>query len=600
MTEPDLTPELRAGRRALEGVAGCRILEDFRWLPHLERWALSLRIEPPELVPTELVPASTDWFLLAGHVYPDGTVGLYPAKEKGLAHTFQHQALNSPGSSEALMRDGKICTDTSVKSLGRQNFDQEPRTPAARIRWHVLRAMKWLEAASKDDLIRKGEPFELPAYPYRSGHVVGFLEDETSRAEWKTVKAGQGLVELVRYPGNGRVLAVRQFSTWGGKPLVRPKWGKIISEAQDGTEAGIWVRWESLPVLPPWQPPTTGMELKESASRAGTELLSFLQNVPDQLRDGKPHLLLIGFPVSRRRGMREDLQHWLAVELPPFSRKGKKLSGFQDKTAYLTIDRRQLLQAGSLQWVQTENWPEEEISVRGRFEVALRQDEILLIGAGALGSAVAELLVRGGAHKLTIMDKDIVVPGNLVRHALTLKDVGLSKAGTLADWLNEISPHASVKAINGSFPPTSPEAVGAAGIVLDCTGDDDVLAELARFPWLDEKLFVSASLGFYAQRLFLFQARAKAFPREAMVEALQPWLLEELKRNDGEEFPWAGIGCWHPIFPARVDDVRLFASIVVKRIERLAADPSGSSALDVFERGEGECLVRQLKEQPGA
>lgn len=599
-SEPDLTPELRAGRRALEGVAGCRILEDFQWLPERERWALRLRIEPPGLVPTEFVPASTDWVLLAGKLYPDGPVDLYPAREKGLVHTFPHQQLNSPGPDEALLRNGNICTATSLKSLGRQDLDEEPRTPAARIRWHVLRSMAWLEAASRNELIRDREPFELPAYPCLGSRVVGFLEDEASYGEWERVTATQGLAELVRYPGNEKLLAVQQFSTWGGKPLLRLPWGTKISSGQKTMETGIWIRWNSLPVLPPWQPPATGKELNAAASQAGSDLLSFLRQVPDHLRDGKPHLLLIGFPVARRSGMPLERQHWLAVELPPFSRKGRRLQGYQDKNAYREIDRRAILQADPLRWVRTENWSSDEISTRGRFGLELRQKEILLLGAGTLGSAVAELLVRGGAYKLTILDKDDLKPGNLVRHSLTLKDAGRSKAEGLADWLNDVSPHASVKAISGNFPPSSPDALGAAEIVLDCTAEDDVLAELARYAWTGEKLFASASLGLHAERLFLFQAKAKVFPREAMVEALQPWLLDEKELVVGEELPWEGIGCWHPVFPARVDDVRLFASIVVKRLERLAVDSDAPPALHVFERSEGECLVRQLPERQRA
>ncbi|HEX3126734.1 MAG TPA: ThiF family adenylyltransferase [Thermoanaerobaculia bacterium] len=598
--EPDLTLELRAGRRAIEGVAGCQILADFQWLSGVERWALHLRLAPPGLEPTELVPASTDWFLLVGKFYPDGPVGLYPAKENGIVHTFPHQALNAYGPEDRPLRSGKICTDTSVRVLGRHGLDEEPRAAATRMRWHVSRALEWLHAASKDQLIRQGEPFELPDYPFCDGCVVGFLEDAMSAAVWATTSAREGLVELARYPGNDRVLVVRQISTWSGKPLFRPAWGAKILVRQD-VATGIWVRWDAFPRLPPWQPPTTGKELQQAAVLSGTDLLAFLDHLPDSLRDGRPHLLLIGFPISRRYEMPMERLHWLAVELPPFARKGQKFPGFRPGKAGRMIDRRELLNIAALRWVRSENWSEDEISVRGRFEAELRQKEILLVGAGALGSAVAELLVRGGAYKLTILDDEILTPGNLVRHSLGMNDVGRSKAESLSEWLNGISPHASVKAIAESFPPDPPESIGAAEIVLDFTGDDDVLAELARFRWAGERLFMSASLGFHARRVFLFQGRAEVFPREEMVRVLhQPWLLEERERSADTELPWEGIGCWHPIFPVRVDDIRLFASVIVKKLERLACAPASSSALLVFERDEGDCLLRQVGESPNA
>lgn len=31
--------------------------------------------------------------------------------------------------------------------------------------------------------------------------------------------------------------------------------------------------------------------------------------------------------------------------------------------------------------------------------------------------------------------------------------------------------------------------------------------------------------------------------------------------------PWEGIGCWHPVFPARADDIALNAALAVKFIE---------------------------------
>lgn len=593
---PELTPELRAGRRALEGIAGCQILRDFHWLEERRRWALHLRLQPPDLAPSDFIPASTDWFLLAGQTYPHGSVGLYPAKEKGISHTFPHQSLNLPGVETSPLRAGNICTDTSAKSLGRREFDQEPRAPSGRIRWHVQRALDWLVAAAKGELILPGEPFELPAYPHDLSLVLGFLEDGMSFAAWGAISARAGLVELVRYPGNDRVRVVRRFATWKGEPLVRPSWGTRISGCEE-VEMGVWMRLKELPVLLPWQPPITGLELHRAARRTGDDLLSCLERVPDALRDGKPHLLILGFPVARHHGDPPEQLHWLAVELPPFSRKMQAVSGFRPGLkAARKRDRQRFLNLSSVSWVRTENWSEEEISTRGRFGPELREKEILLIGAGALGSAVAELLVRGGAHKLTIVDGDRIAPGNLVRHSLAMTDVGQDKAERLAAWLNGLGPHARVAHVAGAFPPADVAALGLAEIVLDCTGDDDVLAELARFPWAGERWFASASLGFYAQRLFLFMARASSMPREAMVTALQPWLAEERERFADQQLPWEGIGCWSAVFPARIDGVRLFASVVVKRLERRVGDPGTAAGLLVFEQGDSECLVRSLGE----
>lgn len=592
---PELTPELRAGRRALEGIADCQILGDFHWMAGLDCWALQLRLQPPDLAPSEFVPGSTDWFLLARHTYPDGSVWVCPARERGISHTFPHQILSSLDLETVPFRTGRICTDTSVKTLGHHEFDQEPRTSAGRIRWHVLRAIDWLVAASRGELILPGEPFELPLYPYEGPRRVGFLEDRISFAAWDAVSVRAGLVELVQYPRNERLLVVRQLATWKGEPLYRPSWGTRISGCND-VEVGVWVRLNELPVLPPWQPPATGRELQQAARRSGDDLLSRLEAVPDDLRDGNPHVLILGFPVAHRHGEPPEQLHWLAAELPPFTGKKQAVRGFRPDLKGARMRDRQRFLNMPLSWLRTDNWSEEEISSRGRLSPELLEKEILLIGAGSLGSAVAELLVRGGASKLTIVDGDRILPGNLVRHSLAMTDVGRSKAESLADWLNGLSPHARVAHVAKSFPPTNGKAVGGAEIVLDFTGDDDVLADLARFPWAGERWFASASLGLHARRLFLFIARASSLPRESMIMALQPWLAEERERFAGQRFRWEGIGCTSAVFPARIDDVRLFAAIVVKRLERRVGDPDAAAGLLVFEQSDSECVVRNLVE----
>lgn len=57
---------------------------------------------------------------------------------------------------------------------------------------------------------------------------------------------------------------------------------------------------------------------------------------------------------------------------------------------------------------------------------ALMHANILILGAGALGSHVAEQLARMGAHHLTIVDMDIVEVSNLHRQALYTEDDALN------------------------------------------------------------------------------------------------------------------------------------------------------------------------------
>jgi molybdopterin/thiamine biosynthesis adenylyltransferase len=57
------------------------------------------------------------------------------------------------------------------------------------------------------------------------------------------------------------------------------------------------------------------------------------------------------------------------------------------------------------------------------------------VGVGALGSFVADMLVRSGVHNLTLLDGDVVMPGNLVRHLVGPEAVGRSKVEAVKQHL---------------------------------------------------------------------------------------------------------------------------------------------------------------------
>lgn len=65
----------------------------------------------------------------------------------------------------------------------------------------------------------------------------------------------------------------------------------------------------------------------------------------------------------------------------------------------------------------------------------LRESRVAVVGAGALGSFIADMLVRSGVRHLTLIDDDVVMPGNLVRHLVGPDAVGLSKVEAVKQHL---------------------------------------------------------------------------------------------------------------------------------------------------------------------
>lgn len=65
----------------------------------------------------------------------------------------------------------------------------------------------------------------------------------------------------------------------------------------------------------------------------------------------------------------------------------------------------------------------------------LRGCRVAVVGVGALGSFITDILVRSGVRHLTLLDGDVVMPGNLVRHLVGPEAVGRSKVEAVKQHL---------------------------------------------------------------------------------------------------------------------------------------------------------------------
>ena len=63
---------------------------------------------------------------------------------------------------------------------------------------------------------------------------------------------------------------------------------------------------------------------------------------------------------------------------------------------------------------------------------------VVLVGAGAIGSHVATMLAREGLFQWTVIDPDVLLPHNVVRHTLPPGRVGTAKAIGVADQIREV------------------------------------------------------------------------------------------------------------------------------------------------------------------
>jgi molybdopterin/thiamine biosynthesis adenylyltransferase len=100
--------------------------------------------------------------------------------------------------------------------------------------------------------------------------------------------------------------------------------------------------------------------------------------------------------------------------------------------------------------------------------VTLKDSAIAVVGAGAIGSWIVDLLLRAGPRTLTIVDGDTVRPGNLVRHAAAADQVGLNKADAMKEIADRSVSTMAWSPTRVSTQPTTLDSIEAATALLTC------------------------------------------------------------------------------------------------------------------------------------
>jgi sulfur-carrier protein adenylyltransferase/sulfurtransferase len=122
--------------------------------------------------------------------------------------------------------------------------------------------------------------------------------------------------------------------------------------------------------------------------------------------------------------------------------------------------------------------PDESGARSGRSDQAMSK-RVVVVGAGSVGSKIAESLIRSGVERLTLVDGDVMLPGNLERHALDWRDVGFRKAHGVKRRLLAITPGADIIVVDQNLNwqrsarthAWQIESIADCAIIVDATGD---------------------------------------------------------------------------------------------------------------------------------
>ncbi len=585
---------LSKAKLSFEVAEGFTSLETFRWNEQAKKWTVRFQVSLSEL-DSDNPFRTTDWYLTVDEVYPLGCIGIYPAKERGITGTYPHQSYNDEGNPDLPWRAGKICIDTQAKIIGRHGYDVEPYSIEDRLLWHCHRAIEWIRCASRGELVLPGEPFELPLTPpsCRGSEAFRFSERVIIDSPLCDTSQTSGRARVFNLENNEKSWFFDLLMGPRNEKLVQVHWGEYVTLHRGKTWDGAWVRLQAIPAVKPYRFPETWGELNQALSEQDSLLRSILSSVTKHLRDGEIHFLLLGFPIPEVLGGPPAVTHWIVLGLPALSSGKVYANGFRaNEKGYFENDMRtRFVSNNRLLYIPAENWHSDQIQNRGSFQEGLRSARVAVIGCGALGAPIAEMLIRGGVHQMTIFDGQRIEIGNLTRHTLSLNDIEKNKAVQLAQRLNSLTPHGEVASVPSNVDFTSQDASQRLlehDLIVDCTANDELLNILADISFSHDTHFFSISIGFRAKRMFCFHAKDESFPVDEYISEVSKWIEAEQYEFRGESFPREGIGCYNPVFPARCDDMWLWGSIAVKVIAKGIDSSPSNPVLHVYEQNEEE------------
>lgn len=591
MEPKQILDKLNQARRALDSLSQVEIIDEWKFENELNIWYLHLNIAIE--YKTTYFPQISQWYIIVDSNYPKGKIKVYPDVKNSITVTLYHQANNSKIERNGLWRKGALCLEVNTIST----FQSEPYSVDERLLYHVKRAINWLELAAKGQLVADNEPFELPEFTLSNVLEMqfAFSEDIVTFMQWESTDCRYGIAELDVYKSKPFVYYVKQFKSLNGNIEHYTQWGKHLSKTNISPPINApWILLKQPPVINEWQAPETLGDLIDACNSQHIDVMNVLKNVVSTIRDGKRHLLLLGFPVPKTFGGEPEIVFWKALYLPVVSYGKKTAKGFRtNQQGWWLRDKSEVLtRKTKLDWIISENWNQQEISQRGKMNDFLLRKKMLLVGAGCVGASVAEILVRSGIYNLTIIDSDIFEIGNLSRHVLNVGNIGELKELSLCSYLNSLNPHANIEVINDTLAIDEEFKTNIAldeyDIIIDCTGENSVLDIFQKADFRKSHIIASISVGLGAKHLYMTIMSGSTFYFNSFYNLISPYIQSERDLFDDYNLPRNGIGCWHPTFPARSDDVWLAAATAVKAIENYIITKSEKTLSIVYEQREND------------
>ncbi len=328
--------------------------------------------------------------------------------------------------------EGVFCLDHPVVGETQLMYGAEAVKRAERL-WHL-----WEN--DREQLRREEAEAPDPRanyYPYAPESAVVLIDVDVSDSEAGFVR----LAALHVDPLRGAVTSVRASRPEAKTVEVGPGIGSFAGPIEIN---GVWRR---LDYPPPVKRQAFYAWVKEHHQRLIHEQIKMARVFgKSQKRPDTPALIAFVYPdEGPRRG--EIYDAWLFLVVHPDGTQA-----FLARAFHLRRDERWLRQP----------------QLR-----PLESKRVAVIGAGALGSPIADLLAKAGVGTIFVIDPDIFTPGNRVRHQLDLSELGRAKVHGVAGRLLRVDPWCEVEV----QPAGLGQAVPTVELVDETQAVDDKLVE---------------------------------------------------------------------------------------------------------------------------
>lgn len=446
----------------------------------------------------------------------------------------------------------------------------------------------WMQAAGKGEL----DPVDAPLHP-----PVAYVTSQTAfvvRANTPVVEEG-GQIWFGR-AGLKRLDEGRRFDLvgwshvsedWGDEHRTNDFAGAVLLAAPLGSEY-----------------PKKVSDLTDALEGAGLsfgDLYLMLRIVSKMTADGSPGYLVLGAPM-RRRAAGEPLKQHLTVweiGIDPMRALREIIRTGGDAEAARGELVKWLVEAEVL-WCALMEDRQEIVQRRDESSplAPIRGKRILLLGCGALGSAVAEMLVRAGASQLHLVDYAKVRPGVLVRQRYADSDIGQIKSHALKGRLDALGLpcEVSADAHNLSLIALPHFNLGDFDLMIDATASTQVTHRLERdlnnmklaIPLLAMTISATAGHGCVVVRMPEFLGGPHGLLRQAKLEAVarnpkHPLIAAFWPKPGSTNIFQPEPGCSEPTFIASSADIDYHASAMLNvGVVRLAELESNQAAMDLM------------------